>query len=154
MLKWFGMMNLLLCTKHADNASLDMIVMNVVKLTGFMVGQNFYLGMNYEPPKKQAWDMVMKSFYDEVSMFQRSYIKPYVFGSYGHFTQVVWAATWKVGCGYVLYKEGEYYNSFFVCNYGPTGNWFDGENVQSRQNLLSLSRRFPAVVLSAAKNIM
>ena len=41
----------------------------------------------------------------------------------GHYTQAVWANTYKVGCGFAAYKgsDGVYYN-YYVCNYGPAGN--------------------------------
>ncbi|KAH7959613.1 hypothetical protein HPB49_012468 [Dermacentor silvarum] len=44
----------------------------------------------------------------------------------GHFTQVIWAATRYVGCGYVYYNaEGAVYTHMkqYTCNYGPTGNY-------------------------------
>ncbi|KFM60493.1 Venom allergen 5, partial [Stegodyphus mimosarum] len=113
--------------KHAEQCNFQHDCSDCRRVERFRVGQNIYIAMNSEPPKKQDWDRVIKDFYDEVSTFNRNYIKPFVFGSYGHFTQVVWAETWKVGCGYVLYKDPQWYNSFFVCNYGPAGNWMDGE---------------------------
>lgn len=41
-------------------------------------------------------------------------------GMTGHYTQVVWYTTTKVGCGCAKSKKGGYY---FVCNYSPPGNW-------------------------------
>ncbi|GAB6028796.1 hypothetical protein CHUAL_004608 [Chamberlinius hualienensis] len=42
----------------------------------------------------------------------------------GHFTQMIWATTKYVGCGYaVCEKERGYYSLIVVCNYGPSGNW-------------------------------
>ena len=40
----------------------------------------------------------------------------------GHYTQTAWADTNLVGCGYVDYKEGNWYNTLTVCNFGPGGN--------------------------------
>lgn len=37
----------------------------------------------------------------------------------GHFTQVVWKSTTKVGCGHVQCNG----NDIYVCNYDPPGNW-------------------------------
>ncbi|CAG0883243.1 unnamed protein product [Darwinula stevensoni] len=37
----------------------------------------------------------------------------------GHYSQLVWASTYAVGCGYVAYGGG---NRLYVCNYGPSGN--------------------------------
>lgn len=38
----------------------------------------------------------------------------------GHYTQVVWQETTKVGCGIAISKDGTKY--ILVCNYGPGGN--------------------------------
>ena len=40
----------------------------------------------------------------------------------GHYTQTAWADTNLVGCGYVDYKEGNWYNTLTVCNFAPGGN--------------------------------
>lgn len=37
----------------------------------------------------------------------------------GHYTQVAWASTTKIGCGLVTYKSGRWFNNYIVCNYGP-----------------------------------
>ncbi|KAL3199511.1 hypothetical protein MRX96_013837 [Rhipicephalus microplus] len=47
----------------------------------------------------------------------------------GHFTQIIWADTQFIGCGYSYYTldgvEGDKkYQGFYVCNYAPTGNVF------------------------------
>lgn len=45
----------------------------------------------------------------------------------GHYTQLVWADTHKVGCGFADYKSSSFngWMRLAVCNYGPTGNVFD-----------------------------
>ena len=44
----------------------------------------------------------------------------------GHYTQVVWAETNQVGCGYVYFKTmvkgGWWYKTLIVCNFWPAGN--------------------------------
>ena len=42
--------------------------------------------------------------------------------STGHYTQMVWAKTNKVGCGSIAWKEGAFIKQYLVCNYGPAGN--------------------------------
>ena len=42
-------------------------------------------------------------------------------GTCGHYTQVVWAATQKVGCG-IHTCPGLQFGSSIVCDYGPGGN--------------------------------
>ena len=41
----------------------------------------------------------------------------------GHYTQMVWAKTDRLGCGYVSYKSGRFDKKYLVCNYGETGNF-------------------------------
>jgi len=43
----------------------------------------------------------------------------------GHYTQLVWGSTTKLGCGAAKYKQGEFYLLHLVCNYGPSGNRID-----------------------------
>jgi len=38
----------------------------------------------------------------------------------GHYTQIVWATTARIGCGYA--KCGAGVGNHYVCNYGPAGN--------------------------------
>ena len=35
----------------------------------------------------------------------------------GHYTQLVWADTYELGCGMVHYKGAQYYETIIVCNY-------------------------------------
>ncbi|KAF6202933.1 hypothetical protein GE061_003340 [Apolygus lucorum] len=41
----------------------------------------------------------------------------------GHFSQVVWAKTRRIGCGAVSYKRERLFWMVIVCNYGPSGNF-------------------------------
>lgn len=46
-----------------------------------------------------------------------------------HYTQMVWADTYKIGCGRSVFvltdSEVDYTAEFLVCNYGPAGNVLD-----------------------------
>ncbi|KAL7647547.1 UNVERIFIED_CONTAM: hypothetical protein RMT77_001147 [Armadillidium vulgare] len=44
-------------------------------------------------------------------------------GTYGHYTQIIWAETEAVGCGGVLYEDGILTYQLVVCNYGKGGNY-------------------------------
>ena len=39
-----------------------------------------------------------------------------------HFTQVVWAETYLIGCGYSVYIENGMTKNLYVCQYNPAGN--------------------------------
>ena len=49
-------------------------------------------------------------------------------GVIGHYTQIVWASTSKIGCGIMQYFDNTTvitnlpYKMVYVCNYGPAGN--------------------------------
>lgn len=46
----------------------------------------------------------------------------------GHYTQLVWAETNRVGCGFTAYSVNNRRINYYVCNYGPAGN-FAGKEV-------------------------
>ena len=104
------------------------------RVRAFSVGQNIGLSYNLrKPPAAADWQNFIKGLYNEVSVFNKKYIQPYIPGpysqeeQYGHFTQMVWATSWKIGCGWAVFKEGNTFTSYTVCNYGPAGNMVKGE---------------------------
>ncbi|HEX2730881.1 MAG TPA: CAP domain-containing protein [Polyangiaceae bacterium] len=48
------------------------------------------------------------------------------YGGCGHYTQVVWRESQRVGCGVASCFDGRFYMDIYVCNYDPPGN-FIGE---------------------------
>ena len=50
----------------------------------------------------------------------------------GHYTQLVWAKSTKLGCGAIKYEEGGEGQFYLICNYGPTGNMLNGAVYQTR----------------------
>ena len=56
-------------------------------------------------------------WYDEVKNY--NYNNPVFSGSTGHFTQVVWKSSTKLGCGIGVASNNNIYG---VCNYSPPGN--------------------------------
>jgi len=97
------------------------------------VGQNLAVDGHSSPNGKATnWDWAIQEWYDEVKDYNKEnaekYTSPGKNGAMvGHFTQVIWADTHKVGCGYVKFYGSQplgkaYYNNYYVCNYGRAGN--------------------------------
>ncbi|XP_042896961.1 CRISP/Allergen/PR-1 isoform X2 [Parasteatoda tepidariorum] len=100
------------------------------RVRNFGVGQNIgkqtVSGSNVEQPQPD-WAWAIGAFYNEIKDFSRdmncgSRDLPPGHGEIGHFTQVVWSRSFRVGCGYTLFKEGDTYTRYYACNYGPGGN--------------------------------
>lgn len=77
----------------------------------FSVGQNLSWG-SY----KMTWLEAMRLWSNEEKDFR--YGGSNSLSAVGHYTQMVWAETAKIGCGYAQCGGTHYY----VCNYGPAGN--------------------------------
>jgi len=111
----------------------------------FSVGQNTAqsnVRTSYGDPAetdmgKLDWDGVVKRLHDEVALFSKHHVQSGLHSglpmsyrkSVGHYTQLVWADTYLVGCAAVRwYRDSSKTQTdiFYVCNYGPTGNY---ENV-------------------------
>jgi uncharacterized protein YkwD len=74
-------------------------------------GENLALGFN-TTAAVTAW-------YDEISLYD--YNSPGFSTQTGHFTQVIWKSSTKIGCGW---KDcGSYYGQYSICQYWTPGNW-------------------------------
>ncbi|XP_070588619.1 cysteine-rich venom protein LIO1 [Erythrolamprus reginae] len=86
-------------------------------IDGIQCGENIFKSSNVRP-----WTEVLQSWYDEYRNF--------VFGVganpsdsvIGHYTQIVWYKSYRVGCA-VAYCPSNPYNYFYVCQYCPAGNF-------------------------------
>ncbi|KAJ9589226.1 hypothetical protein L9F63_027989 [Diploptera punctata] len=85
-------------------------------------GQNIFVSTQQVP-----WYFAIKTWFLERHDFTygSSYNNLY---AVGHYTQMVWATTHKVGCGFHRCQHGgpkgkPYYN--YVCNYCPIGNFLN-----------------------------
>ncbi|XP_065647480.1 uncharacterized protein LOC100213672 isoform X2 [Hydra vulgaris] len=105
------------------------------------VGENIFKGFDRLKFLKTMADAVYFWYYE---------INGYPFDSdnpddekHGHFTQVVWNSTTRVGCGRVTKEEYGGLMTYIVCNYTPKGNIYGLFKV----NVLPLANNEP--VLSA-----
>lgn len=86
-------------------------------------GQNIYASAGDPPPTADA---VVADWASEAGNYD--YTTNTCNGSCGHYTQVVWAASLRLGCGYKHCTTGSPFLpdfpewDFWVCNYDPPGN--------------------------------
>ncbi|VAW28221.1 hypothetical protein MNBD_BACTEROID06-1038, partial [hydrothermal vent metagenome] len=77
------------------------------------LGENLFMGTTgFYNPKD-----VVDSWGNEIENY--NYEDNSCSGVCGHYTQIVWATTKKVGCAKIK-CDG---NDIWVCNYDPPGNW-------------------------------
>ena len=65
----------------------------------------------------------MDTWYQEISLFPANAVSQYAFSpSSGHYSQMVWAQTSRLGCGFTEFPRGRFLARLLVCNYGTAGN--------------------------------
>ncbi|XP_076759286.1 venom allergen 5-like [Xylocopa sonorina] len=88
----------------------------------FYVGQNAALTGTTGTVKTSPAD-IAQMWYDEVSKMNKNQVQKFVFSeNVGHYTQLVWANSDRLGCGKIVYKPNNWTYYYVVCNYGPGGN--------------------------------
>nr|API81353.1 venom toxin [Hemiscorpius lepturus] len=89
------------------------------RVDDFPVGQNLLMSST----DRKRLSSLSSWYKEEVCFYLPEYNKPFSLVDYfGHFTQMTWAKTWKVGCGYAAFRENGESHSLYTCNYGPAGN--------------------------------
>ena len=69
----------------------------------------------------------------------------------GHYTAMIWSTTNKIGCGVTEFKEGKWFAKLYTCNYGPAGNFINGEMYKQGQSCskcpqgMSCSEQYPGL---------
>ncbi|XP_037081906.1 venom allergen 5-like [Pollicipes pollicipes] len=87
------------------------------------VGQNVAMRGSSFKGLQNLTTLAWMWYNEEVHMFNAATISSFVFSSNtGHFSQWIWANSYKLGCGYSGYQDGGFHDHFLVCNYGPAGN--------------------------------
>ncbi|KAM8726406.1 cysteine-rich venom protein TEL1-like [Acanthopagrus schlegelii] len=79
-------------------------------------GENLY--MSSAPSN---WDTVIQKWYDEVKYWKYGVGSTNKKKAVGHYTQVVWADSNKIGCGMATCPNADY-KYYAVCQYSPPGN--------------------------------
>ncbi|KAF6209046.1 hypothetical protein GE061_014789 [Apolygus lucorum] len=94
---------------------------NRIDARGQPFGQNMAMTMSYtkngiDNPNIES---MINSWFNEV--YEHGYTGGYNYAT-GHYSQMIWARSNKVGCGLTSYFSNNLYNSLLVCNYSPAGN--------------------------------
>jgi len=99
------------------------------------IGQNMADSWNSVDNMDWGLSTKVQSWYDEVKDWPAANVGSFssvgATGVIGHYTQVVWAETKKVGCGVIYYRDqadwaASYpYRKSLTCNYWPGGNFMN-----------------------------
>ncbi|KAF8764818.1 CRISP/Allergen/PR-1 like protein [Argiope bruennichi] len=119
--------------KWAENCDFNHDCGECRTVENFAVGQNLVIqgstcqghGCKEDKLTQPNWQKAIKRLYEEVLGYQKDWLwsfEEHDGPQTGHFTQVIWSRSWRIGCGYTSFKEGGKYKRFYVCNYGPGGN--------------------------------
>ncbi|XP_069495302.1 cysteine-rich venom protein pseudechetoxin-like isoform X2 [Ambystoma mexicanum] len=89
------------------------------------IGQNLNKFMSSDPARLDSLysrtNIPLKTWWDEVAWY--NFPSSQCSGPVcGHYTQLVWARTQYLGCGYLNGSRCPGTFTYVVCNYGPTGN--------------------------------
>ena len=92
-------------------------------LPNMRVGQNVGFSGSSNPKSPNMTKIAVMWYEKEVGLYSAGGVSSFQYSmNTGHFTQWIWATSYKLGCGYIGYKKGIMYSHFLVCNYGPAGN--------------------------------
>ncbi|XP_059211491.1 cysteine-rich venom protein TEL1-like [Centropristis striata] len=101
--------------KWADTCAMDHSPDSARVISTSGCGENLYMS-SFE----NSWSNAIQSWYDEIKDWRYG-VGSTNGGVVGHFTQVVWYRSNKVGCG-VAHCPNSKYKYFYVCQYCPPGN--------------------------------
>ncbi|XP_069194377.1 uncharacterized protein [Procambarus clarkii] len=143
--------------RHADQCVFDHECADCRRVSRFGVGQNLFISFQSNFDARVQWSRAIKSWYDEVADFSPADIEPFQFAKgVGHYTQMLWWKTDRVGCGFTMFQEGGWWKKLYTCNYGPAGNiifsqmYNRGTPCSSCPDGTSCSRKFPGLCGAAS----
>jgi hypothetical protein len=95
------------------------------KMADFPLGENLYKSSSSADYQSMNWNKAITAWYNEINEFAGKSVDslaPSEGPVTGHFTQVIWANTYLVGCGFAQFMDKGWFTNFYVCQYGPVGN--------------------------------
>ncbi|XP_071550654.1 uncharacterized protein [Panulirus ornatus] len=137
---------------HADQCLFKHDCPDCRRVSRFGVGQNLFISFQSNFDTSVQWERAIQAWYNEVADFNPKDIHPFKFSSgTGHYTQMLWWSTYKIGCGFIMFKEGRWWKKLYTCNYGPAGNiifstmYSKGSPCSSCPDGTSCSVRYPGL---------
>lgn len=108
----------------ADNCTFAHSDENDRKQPQFNVGENIYRTRNISGYPSKNWQEAIEAWFSEIQYFGGKSVSQYNdWENTKHFTQVIWANSYFIGCGFSAFIEGPGSLTFlYVCHYGPKGN--------------------------------
>ncbi|XP_068217793.1 uncharacterized protein [Palaemon carinicauda] len=108
---------------HADRCIFAHECSACRQVSRFGVGQNLFISAQIRRSNDPEWPVAVSTWYNEVDIFNPSNIRPYQYTpAIGHYTQMMWYNSYKIGCGFTIFKQGIWWRKLYTCDYGPGGN--------------------------------
>jgi hypothetical protein len=115
-----------LAQEHADKKVFEHSTSTFRKTPTFSyIGENLATQSYYGGEAISNWDRAIRSWFSEIKDFNEDVSSYKTVGgpATGHFTQIVWAESYAIGCGLSSYPKNGGTTFLFVCQYGPGGNF-------------------------------
>ncbi|XP_057366182.1 peptidase inhibitor 16-like [Daphnia carinata] len=146
--------------RHAEQCLFEHDCNECRKVARFPVGQNLAVEWTNGPRLPINWKKQVTRWYEEVAEFPNTSARKFEFSVVtGHYSQIIWADTNRVGCGFTSFRDnGTFETNLYVCNYGPAGNFVGlpsykiGTPCSQCPATTACSTRFPNLCESTKKN--
>nr|WDQ26766.1 venom peptide [Acharia stimulea] len=89
----------------------------------FRINQHVYVLQTIDKSHEFDMEAALEMWFEENKDYKYEPISSRAWGpSTGHYTQMVWSKTTRVGCAVSEFMQNEMKNIIIICNYGPAGN--------------------------------
>ncbi len=93
------------------------------RMAGYTAGESIYMSGSSAGFQQMDWRKPINTWFNEINSLNPNLIYSFQSSSaVGHFTQLIWAKSYLIGCGFAQFFQGGFYRNFYVCQYGPAGN--------------------------------
>lgn len=110
-------------TQEAQNWADYIAKKDIMAHSKMEYGENIYMSTEEVSPESPV-----DTWADEEQFYHGETISNQNYQLFGHYTQLIWAATTYVGCAEAVSKTGKHY---WVCEYSPAGNYIGEKPVSN-----------------------